>query len=255
MEKQKKRLPVTRQLCVLVFFLSAALMFPPIPASAANKMEADQLVEKARLTFENFMCADSMGAFRNLVQKAEGVLIVPSLLKGAFVIGASGGSGVLLVRDKATGGWSQPAFYTIGGASFGLQIGGQSSEVILLAMTERGVRSFLGSSFKLGGDVGAAAGPVGIGASAATANLSADILSFSRSKGLYGGISLDGAVVAVRGSLNSAYYGKEVSPVDILISHSVKNPESVKLAQEVGEAARGSKRASQCSEENKTGRG
>jgi lipid-binding SYLF domain-containing protein len=255
MENQRKSLPVKRRLLVLVLFLSAGLMFSQAPASAADKMQASQLVEKAQLTLESFMCDDNMSAFRNLVQKAEGVLIVPALLKGAFIIGASGGNGVLLVRDKATGGWSQPAFYTVGGASIGLQIGGQSSEVILLAMTERGVRSFLGSSFKLGGDVGVAAGPVGIGAAAATANLSADILSFSRSKGLYGGISLDGAVVAVRDGLNSAYYGKEASPTDILISHSVKNSEAVKLAAAVREAARGSVTASRCLAEGKTGRG
>jgi lipid-binding SYLF domain-containing protein len=255
MENQKKRIRPTRRLFVLVFFLSAALTLSQVPASAADKMEASQLVERAQLTLESFMCDNNMGAFRNLIQRAEGVLIVPAMLKGAFIIGASGGNGVLLARDKATGGWSQPAFYTIGGASIGLQIGGQSSEVILLAMTERGVRSFLGSSFKLGGDVGVAAGPIGIGAAAATANLSADILSFSRSKGLYGGISLDGAVVAVRNSLNRAYYGKEVSPAEILVSHAVKNPESAKLAQAVGEAASGSKTASRCLEENKTGRG
>jgi lipid-binding SYLF domain-containing protein len=100
-------------------------------------------------------------------------------------------------------------------------------------MTERGVSSFQSSSFKLGGDAGVAAGPVGIGVSAATANLSADILSFSRSKGLYGGISLEGAVVAVRGGLNNAFYGKEVLPADILIRHSVANPKSQELTKTV----------------------
>jgi lipid-binding SYLF domain-containing protein len=180
------------------------------------------------------MCDDNMGAFRDLLKKADGVLIAPEVLKGAFVIGASGGSAVFLVRDKKdTERWSEPAFYTMGGLSIGLQIGGQASEVILLAMTDRGVRSLLGDSVKLGADVGVAAGPMGIGASAATANLSADILSFSRSKGLYGGVSLDGAVVAVRGSLNNAFYGKEVSPTDILIRHTVTNQQAEGLAKAV----------------------
>lgn len=118
-----------------------------------------------------------------------------------------------------------------------MQIGGQSSEVVLLAMTDRGVKSFLENSFKIGGDVGVAAGPVGMGASAATANLSADILSFSRSKGLYGGLSVDGAVVAVRDSLNNAYYGKETSTVDILVKNSAVNPHSNALARAVARSA------------------
>lgn len=94
-------------------------------------------------------------------KKAKGVFIAPQVLKGAFVVGASGGSGVLVVRDEKTGGWNGPAFYTIGGVSFGPQIGGQASEVVLLVMTERRVSSLLSNSLKLGADVGIAAGPVG----------------------------------------------------------------------------------------------
>ncbi len=221
-----------------VLFLSVALIpGPAAAASAADRQEASQLVEKARLTLEGFMSDNNMGAFRDLLRKADGVMIAPQLLKGAFIVGASGGNAVFLVRDKKTGQWTQPAFYTIGGASFGLQIGGQASEVILLVMTDRGVSSFMGNSIKLGGDVGVAAGPVGIGAAAATANLSADILSFSRSKGLYGGISLEGAVVAVRSGLNGAYYGKRVSPTDILVLHDVKNRQAMGLVEEVSKSA------------------
>jgi len=132
--------------------------------------------------------------------------------------------------ETKTGQWSKPAFYTIGGASFGLQIGGQASEVVLLAMTERGANTLMTNSFKLGADAGVAAGPVGMGAQAATANLSADILSFSRSKGLYGGISLDGAVVATRDALNDAFYGQKVTAVDILARHEdVKNSKTACL--------------------------
>jgi lipid-binding SYLF domain-containing protein len=199
------------------------------PAAADDRMEAGQLVERAQLTLQNFLCDDSMGAFRDLAQRAEAVLVVPALLKGAFIFGGSGGSGVLMVR-QSDGSWGGPAFYTLGGASFGLQIGGQSSEVVLLAMTERGARAFLDNSFKLGADAGIAAGPVGLGASAATQNLSADILSFSRSKGLYGGISLDGSVVAVRDSLNRAYHGEGISPAEILKDRRMTDPGSRALA-------------------------
>jgi len=228
----------TARLFLVIIFLTVALIFSHVmPASADDKQEATQLVEKARLTVESFMSDENMGAFRDLLKRAQGVFISPQLLKGAFIIGASGGNGVLLVRDKKTGQWTGPAFYTIGGASFGLQIGGEASEVILLVMTGRGVTSFLGNSIKLSADAGVAAGPVGIGVSAATANLSADILSFSQSKGLYGGISLDGAVVAARGGLNEAYYGKKVSPSDILVRHDVTNPQASGLIKAVAKSA------------------
>ncbi len=223
-------------LTIAVLSISLVL-FQGVPASADDRMEADQLVERASLAFKSFMCDENMETFRGLLRDAKGVMIIPSLLEGDFVVGASGGNGVLLTRDSLDGDWRGPAFYTIGGASFGLQIGGQSSEVILLAMTDRGVTSFLGNSFKLGGDVGVAAGPVGTGASAATENLSADIVSFSRSKGLYGGISLEGAVVAVRESLNSAYFAGNPSPTDILIRNTSRNPQSSALAGSVARAA------------------
>lgn len=217
--------------------LSAAMVIPlAVPAAADDKEQATQLVEKAKFTLENMMNDDKMDPFRDLLKKAKGVFIAPQLLKGAFIVGASGGSGVFLTRDEKTGEWIGPAFYTIGGASFGLQIGGEASEVILLAMTDRGVTSMLSSSFKLGADVGIAAGPVGMGVSAATANLSADILSFSRSKGLYGGISLDGAVVAIRRDWNEAYYGKEVTPEDIFVRRDVTNRQAMGLIEAVEKA-------------------
>lgn len=209
----------------------AMVSFSILASPADNKMEADQLVEKARMAFEGMVADPNLEALVDLLKRARGVFICPALLKGAFVVGVSGGSGVFLARGEKT--WYGPAFYTIGGASFGLQIGGQSSEVVLVAMTERGVTALLSTSAKLGGDAGVAVGPIGIGASAATANLSADIISFSRAKGLYGGISLDGAVVAVREGLNDAYYGKKVKPTDILIRHGVTNPQAARLIQAV----------------------
>jgi lipid-binding SYLF domain-containing protein len=174
---------------------------------------------------------------RPLVKRAKGVLIYPQILKGAFIFGASGGSGVMLAYDEKAGKWGGPAFYTIGEASFGLQIGGEASEVILVALTDRGVASLLSTSAKLGADVGIAVGPVGAGAEAATANLSADLVSYSRSKGLYAGISLEGAVVAVRGGLNKAYYGKEVTPTAILVQREVTNPQAAGLIGAVSKAA------------------
>ncbi len=219
-----------------IILLSMAMASYPTSASAADeKMEADQLVERARMTFDNMVADSNLEAIVDLLKKARGVFICPALLKGAFVVGVSGGSGVFLARGEKT--WYGPAFYTIGGASFGLQIGGQSSEVALVAMTERGVAALLSTSAKLGADAGVAVGPIGIGTAAATANLSADLISFSRAKGLYGGVSLDGAVVAVRDRLNDAYYGKKVSPPDILIRHDVKNSQADGLIEAVEKTA------------------
>ena len=217
----------------LVIIWSAALILSqPTSAWANDREEAKQIVEKACMTVDNFKNDKNMGAFKDLLKKAKAVVVAPSLLKGAFVVGVSGGNAVAMVRNEKTGKLSEPAFYTIGGASYGLQIGGESSEVILLAMTDRGAKALLDNSLKLGGGVGVAAGPVGLGAQAASANLSVDILSFSRSKGLYGGVSLDGAVIAVRGGLNQAFYNvPRITPTDILIRNSVRNRETTCLLE------------------------
>ena len=210
------------------------------PAYASeDALTAKKLVETSRATLETFMSDPANKEFQGLIKKAKAVYITPSLLKGAFVVGVSGGSGVFLVRDKTSGHWQGPAFYTLGGASFGLQAGGEASEVVLLIMTERGVKSFQKSNFKLGVDAGIAAGPVGGGAAAETANLSADILSFSRSKGLFGGLSLEGGVVKVRGGLNTAFYGKNLSPSQILIGGRGSNPQAKGLLEEITKAAGG----------------
>ena len=200
-----------KRLSILLFAVAIIGAFLTVPgmALASDKTDAQAIVTKANITFNSFMSDKNFTEMRKLSRSAKGIFIAPQVLKGAFIWGASGGTGVLLVREGG-GTFTQPAFYTIGSVSFGLQIGGQASEIILLAMTDRGVTTLLQNSVKLGADVGIAAGPFGAGAQAATANISADILSFSRSKGLYGGISLDGAIVDVRDSLNKAYYNKPV---------------------------------------------
>jgi lipid-binding SYLF domain-containing protein len=225
-------------IAVAILATAALTGFTVLPVAADDAMDSKQLVEKAKISFDRFVAAKDNAAFRDLLKKAKGVFIAPQILKGAFIVGASGGSGVFVTRDERTGQWNGPAFYTIGSASFGLQIGGEASEVVLLAMTERGVTALLGSSVKLGADVGIAAGPVGAGVSAATENLSADILSFAHAKGLFAGISLDGAIVKVRESLNEAYYGKKADPTDILVKRDVKNRQAEGLLHAVSKAAR-----------------
>jgi SH3 domain-containing YSC84-like protein 1 len=230
----------TVSVAIAPVLVAAILLGGARAAVADNVQDANQLVEKARFAFEAFIADAQMGPpLKSLLQNAKGVLIYPQVLRGAFIFGASGGSGVLLTHEAKASAWGGPAFYTIGEASFGLQAGGDMSEIVLVALTDRGMSALLSTSTKLGANAGVAAGPVGAGAEAATANLSGDIISYSRAKGLYAGISLDGAVVASRGALNQAYYGKEVSPIDILIRRTVTNPHAAGLIEAVNKAVTG----------------
>ncbi len=198
------------------------LVFNAAAASADDLSDAKGLVDKANTTLSNFIADPNMTWFRNNVHNAKGVFIVPTLGKAGFVFGGSGGTGVLLARDESSGKWSYPAFYTMGSATFGLQIGVQVAEVVLMVMTKKGMDSMLSTKFQLGGDASVAAGPVGAGAAAATA----DILQFARTKGVFGGLTLEGAVIGIRESLNTAYYGRAVRPVDILIRRDVSNAQA-----------------------------
>jgi lipid-binding SYLF domain-containing protein len=195
------------------------LFLTPGLAAAQDAAEAQELLDKARKTVEDFKADPDIPWFRDHVPDAKAVMVVPVLIKGGFIIGGSGGHGALLWRDRAAGGWSYPAFYFMGAVSFGLQIGGEAAEVVLMAMTEKGKDAFLSTEFKLGADVSVAAGPVGAGAQAATV----DVLSFSRSKGLFGGLTVEGAVIEPRDDWNQAYYGKAVRPVDILVRGAARN--------------------------------
>ncbi len=221
----------------ILVFLMMAFVFTALPprGHATETFEQQALVDKARLTFQNFLMDDSMSWVRDNLHKARGLLIVPSLLKAGFILGGSGGSGVLIVRNEETGGWSQPGFYTIGSVSFGLQIGGEAAEVIMVVRTTRAIEKLYASSFKLGGDASFAVGPVGAGAKA---NVMADIVSFARSKGAYVGLSLEGAVVETRDDWNGAYYGRPVRPTDIFVKHAVSNPGSNQLRKAVARAER-----------------
>jgi lipid-binding SYLF domain-containing protein len=231
----KRKIEFQRAGRTLLIFSVVALFLGTLSGVFATKALADDLTdarhltEKAKLTLETFMQAAETEGFRALVKSAKGVFIAPQILRGAFVVGGSGGSGIFVVRDVRSNSWAGPAFYTLGGVSFGFQIGGDASEVIFLAMTDRGVNALLKSGVKLGADVGVAVGPIGAGVDASTANLSVDVLTFSRSKGLYGGISLAGSVVYVREDWNNAYYGLNATPTDILISKSVINKHAVGL--------------------------
>ena len=221
----------------LVVLAALGVCGAPAPARADDKSDSEQLVEKARLTLDAFVNDSQMrDPLRSLLANVKGVLIYPQVLRGSFIFGVSGGSGVFLARDEKAKQWGGPAFYTIGEASFGLQAGADASEIVLVALTERGVSALLSPSTKLGVDTAIAAGPVGAGASASTAGLSADIVSYTRTKGVYAGVSAQGAIVGTRDALNRAYYGQAVSPTDILIRRTVSNPQAAGLIQALTQA-------------------
>jgi lipid-binding SYLF domain-containing protein len=210
---------------VLIGMLTALTSTPVI---AADFAEQQQLVDKAKLTLEAFAADPGLkDALREWSKEAKALFIVPQFLRGAFIFGGAGGSGVLLVREDKTGKWSQPVFYTVGSASFGLQIGGDVSEMVFVVRNQKGLEEFYRSDFKLGANAGIAAGPVGGGAS--VHGIAADIISYASKKGAFGGIAVDGAIIAVSDESNRAYYGKPVRPIDIVAKGSVSNPKSLDL--------------------------
>jgi lipid-binding SYLF domain-containing protein len=206
-----------------------AMGMPPVPVWADDTLDAQHLVERAKYTIESFQDDPNMGEFRNALRQAKAVLILPQVIRIGFLFGGSGGSGVMMASD-GKGGWNGPAFYNLGAISFGVLAGAEAAEVVILAMTDRGLNAMLKTSVKLGADASLSMGPFGAGVAAATANLSADLVAFQRGKGLYAGLSIDGAVVDTRDTMNRLYYGQEVTPTDILVVGEPKNPQAGGLA-------------------------
>lgn len=187
--------------------------------ASAQKKKTKRLNDAARHSsaaarvFTEIMNTRDRAIPRELIDKAEAIAVFPGVVKAAFIIGGRGGQGVISRRIK--GGWSAPAFFNIGGGSFGLQIGAQKTDYVLLIMNEEGVKGLMEDKFELGGEASVAAGPVGRTAGASTnATLDAGILTYSRSKGLFAGVSLQGAVINPDNDLNEVIYeGKKASEV------------------------------------------
>lgn len=211
-------------LFVSTLLISASVMVNQTMADTKDVERARQLVEEATSTAKMFTDDPNMSFLHTNLAKAEGVLIIPKHGRAALIVGGAGGSGVLLKRQSGNQ-WSYPAFYTMGSGSIGLQAGGGVSEIVLMVMTKRGMDSLLDSSFKLGLDTSVAAGPIGVGAKAQTA----DIQAFVRTKGLFAGVSVDGSVIKVRDDYNSAFYGKDIPTVEIIGSDNVSNPHAEQL--------------------------
>jgi SH3 domain-containing YSC84-like protein 1 len=221
-----------QQLAAAAMIAASALVLTATPAYAQG--EAEVVVGKAESTLTNFLRDPEMKWLQQNIGRAKGVLIVPEIVKAGFIIGGSGGRGLLVAKEG--GKWVGPAFYTLATASVGFQAGVAASEMVTLVMTQKGMDSLLSSSFKVGADASVAAGPVGAGAKS---DVVADLITFSRSKGLYGGLNLDGTVISTNDDWNKAYYGKPVLPPDILIKANVSNKGAAKLLAEVSKAAGG----------------
>jgi len=200
-----------------------------LPASA-QKDENNRIENAGQVMVEILNVPDDIP--RDILDKAECVIVLPSVLKAAFVVGGSYGRGVMTCRSgpNFNGRWSAPAMMALEGASFGFQIGGQATDFVLLVMNKRGADAILGSKVKLGGDVSAAAGPKGRSATADTdVTLRAEILSYSRARGLFAGISLAGSTLRPDGDGNGRIYGQGVSAKQIVIDSKVHAPASARL--------------------------
>jgi len=206
-------------------FMVTVLFGSLTTVSAADKAETQSIIDKSKGTITELMSEEAFSWLHGYIKDAKAVIIFPQVLKAGFFLGGSGGTGVLMVHHATSGTWGEPSFYTVASVTFGLQIGAEAAEVVMLAMTQKAVDSLLSSTVKLGGDVSVAIGPVGGGAkgSVTVPAVTADFVSFTRAKGLYAGLNLEGSVLAVRDSLNSAYYGKAITPKEISLLKNAGN--------------------------------
>jgi lipid-binding SYLF domain-containing protein len=211
-----------------VFLLALITLLLAGCSSAPTQDESKVRVDRAEKTLADFMRDPQMNWLHQHLHEAKAVMVSPQILQAGFIIGGSGGTLLVIARNRAGGGWNGPAFYKMASGSFGLQAGAQSTEMVALVMSEKALNSLLSTSFKLGGDVSVAAGPVGAGAGAP---ITSDIVTFTRNKGLYGGLNLDGTVITIDDESNHSFYGRAATPVEILIERSVSNPYGERLGQ------------------------
>lgn len=197
-----------------VLLCLCALLAPQF-AAASSRDDLQARIDSSKIVLDKIMAAGDKGIPLSIMEKAYCIGVVPSMIKGAFVFGAQYGQGVVTCRTGH--GWSAPVFFRIAGGSWGLQIGGQAIDLVLVAVNERGFQDLLKSKFKIGGDAAASAGPVGRNAEASTNwKLDSELLTYSRSKGLFAGIDLSGAAVSQNAEDTEVYYGKEQSFESVL---------------------------------------
>jgi lipid-binding SYLF domain-containing protein len=196
------------------------------PAIQAQSDQADR-VREAATVFEEIMSAEDNAVPNSILDKAEGIAVFPSTVKGGFIFGAHRGRGVISARDVKSGTWSAPAFLTLTGGSFGAQIGGQAVDIVLVIMNRRGLERLLENQFKIGADASIAGGPVGRYAEASTdVQLRAEILSYSRTRGLFVGMTLQGSTIREDGDSNEVFYGRPFRTREIVLDGKATTPQS-----------------------------
>jgi lipid-binding SYLF domain-containing protein len=219
--------PFLRHAGIALFAVASVALF-----SQAAQAQGDQqkLVVEAERSLSNFLRDPDMGWLQQNIRRTKALIIAPEILKAGFIFGGSGGRALVVARDPGSGKWVGPAFYILATGSIGFQAGISVSEGVTMVMTNKGFNSLLATSFKMGGDASVAAGPVGAGAKS---DIVADLITFNRAKGVYGGLNFDGTVVTAADDWNQVYYGRKVLPPDILVRMSVSNRGADKLLAEV----------------------
>jgi lipid-binding SYLF domain-containing protein len=227
-------LVVLKELRGAALALIAAASLVACATTEVSSSAPEGLVLNAQTTLNNFLRDPNQTWVQQNIDRAKALLIAPQIVKAGFIFGGSGGRAVLVARDGRA--WVGPAFYDLATASVGFQAGVEVSEAVILVMTEKGLNSLLSTSFKIGGDASIAAGPVGAGAKA---DVTADLIAFTRAKGVYGGVNLDGTVVHANTGWNDAYYGSNnVLPPDILIRKTARSAKSSALLAELAKSAK-----------------
>ncbi len=206
----------------IALVLAALLMLSGVVFAEADRDKQIERLESAGDVFNDIMSAPDRGIPEEIFATAKCVAVVPSMLKGGFVFGGEYGRGVASCRNE--NGWSAPAFFGVGGGSFGLQIGGQAVDLVMLIMNEHGMKNLLSSKFKLGADASAAAGPVGRHAEGMTDwQMRAEVLTYSRARGAFAGVTLNGAVIKQAQNDTRLFYGRMI-PYRMLLNGSVPAP-------------------------------
>lgn len=207
---------------VLALTLTGCAAIKPV----SDQQRALQILAASKTVLEKFKASHDkpMDEFRALLPHAQGVVILPGLLKGGFIVAAEGGNGVLLAKD-ASGRWGQPAFYFLAAGSIGLQVGAQATDVVLLVFNPDAVVSIIDHQGKLGADLGLVVGTVGAGVEfSTTTNIGADVIAFAQGMGAFAGGSLEAAALIKRNDLNEVFYNQAVTPGEIVLQGRVSNP-------------------------------
>lgn len=209
--------------------LTATMLGAPLAARAQTSQQVT--VDGARKVLNDLRHDKAFGNAVQLMRQAKAVFIVPKLVKGGFFIGGEGGNGVLMARRRT--GWSDPGFYALGAASFGLQAGLEQSEVIMLIMTQKGLDGVLHDQFKIGAQAGISVVTLGSGVEGAIGGASLpDVVVWSSSTGLYGGLTVDGSVIKSESNMDAAFYGRPVTPKDVLFG-TLTSPRAALLRKDM----------------------